>query len=82
LSSREKEGDMENLSEGQLVLLVDIGRKIPLELDAQKRQRVEALLIAGLIQPSHGNDAASAPYALTAKAQRLLAEKAAALPEN
>jgi hypothetical protein len=73
---------METLSEAQLELLVDIGRKQPLALDAEKRQRVEALLIAGLIQPSRMNDADSAPYTLTAKAQRLLAEKAAALPEN
>jgi hypothetical protein len=73
---------MAELSEAQLVLLVDIGRKIPLELDAEKRQRVEALLIAGLIQPSRGSDAERAPYALTAKAERLLAEKAAALPET
>jgi hypothetical protein len=73
---------METLSEAQLVLLVDIGRKQPLALDAEKRQRVEALLIAGLIQPSRASDAENAPYTLTAKAQRLLAEKAAALPEN
>ncbi len=72
---------MENLSNEQISLLVDIGQKAPLELDSQKRQLVEALLTSGFITPSDENDAELAPYELTAKAQRFLSERGAGLNE-
>lgn len=72
---------MENFSNDQIALMADIGEKAPLELDAEKRKLVEALITAGMIQPSRENDSDVAPYELTAKAQRFLSERGATLNE-
>ncbi len=72
---------MENISSEQVSLLVDIGQKVPLELDPARRRLVEALLTAGFITPSNESDAEIAPYELTAKAERFLSERGAGLNE-
>ena len=72
---------MERLSDEHISLLVDIGRKTPLDLTAQKRRLIEALITAGFITPSRAADAELVPYGLTAKAWRLLSEHATGLNE-
>lgn len=71
---------MENVSDEQISLLVDIGQKMPLSLDAEKRKQVEALITAGLIVPAKDGEEL-APYELTAKAQRFLSERGVGLNE-
>ncbi len=68
---------MSGLSSEQVALLVDIGHKAPLDLNPERRLLVEALLTGGFIKPSTDDDAELAPYALTAKADRLLSERGA-----
>ena len=72
---------MENITDEQISLLVDISQKTPLELDPERRRLIEALLTAGFITPSNEDDAKIAPYELTAKAERFLSERGAGLNE-
>jgi hypothetical protein len=75
------EDSMSGISNTQISLLVDIGQKASLTLNPEKRLALEALITAGFVTPSDENDAAMAPYELTAKAQRFLRERGAGLNE-
>ncbi|MBK8009701.1 MAG: hypothetical protein IPK23_15695 [Rhizobiales bacterium] len=69
---------MSGVSDEQFALLVEIDEKVPLALNPERRLLIETLLTAGLVRPSVGEDAETAPYELTAQASRLLGERGAA----
>ncbi len=72
---------MSEISNEQISLLVDIGQRVPLDLDSEKRKLVEALITAGFIRPSRQSGAEHVPYELTEMAQRFLSERGAGLNE-
>jgi len=73
---------MSDISNTQIALMADIGQKSPLTLNPEKRLALEALITAGFVTPSAENDAAMAPYELTAKAQRFLEDRGVGLNES
>lgn len=72
---------MAEISDEQISILADIGQRVPLELDAEKRMLVEALITAGYVRPAGSGAPDHAPYELTQKAQRFLSERGAGLNE-
>ena len=68
------------LSNAEIALLCDIGTSSPAEADADKTRSLQRMIAEGFVEPA-GETQAPAKYLLTAKAQKLLAERGVGLNE-
>ena len=68
------------LSNDDIALLCDVGDSFPATPNADDQRRLSRLLAAGYIEYA-GPDRAPEKYQLTAKAEKLLAERGAGLNE-
>jgi hypothetical protein len=69
-----------SLSDDDIAMLCDVEDSFPNTPNAEKMRRLEKLIAAGFVQPASAGKAPE-KYQLTAKAQKLLADRGAGLNE-
>jgi hypothetical protein len=75
----DKDGD-DDLSDSEIALLCDIGDAFPDTLTAEKRARLEQLIVRGFVEAAPAGKA-PAQYQLTAKATKILTARGVGLNE-
>jgi hypothetical protein len=79
-ASESKRTERDPLSDADIALLCDISGPAPIRTDADTALRLKRLLAENFLEPA-GAAQAPAKYQLTAKAEKLLAERGVGLNE-